>query len=187
MVKSAMSEIVKESAKLDLSSWLAGGKPRTKTVSISNQPNLAAELDELAEQMDALFDKIEAAKGESSGSIVDDVAADLEVEWDSLKEQYDVLLAEHQESLMPFTFRGQKPADLDEVKAMLKTSKLPASNENIGLGLVAHLCVEPVMTIEELRDALEVLGSTAFLQMNDVIVELARKRKEPTAPLSQRP
>lgn len=190
MVKSATEKIISESSKLDLHSWLAGGKPRTKTVFISNNPDLAVELDELATRINALADEIDKEQEETGtigGIADDDPVDDKTAEQKALLEQWEALDVEYQESLLSFTFRGQKPTEIEEVKVALKADNLPANNENLGLGLVAHTCIEPVMTPRELKDALEVLGTTAFLQMNDAVIELAKKRKEPTAPLSLRP
>lgn len=182
------ADIIKASSKVDLASWLTGGKARTKTVLISNDPALADDANVIGVRLNEIADKINAAADEDpSGSIAEDPLDDLRTKYAALLEQHEAIMVDYKASLMPFTFRAPRPSDTRMVERELKDSRLAKTTENNVLVTTHRLLEAPILSFDEFSAVLDMVGIVGYQQMQETWVELTKRVEVVDAPLLPRP
>lgn len=184
--------IIRQSRAVDLAGWLKAAKPRTKTVPISNDPQLEAQVFDLVGRMDAIAARVaewEASDhSEDSHGIAEDPGADLRADWEALNAEYEPLREQYEATVIPFVIRAINGVDVDNAKAALDAAGDAATDENRTLFMLAERIISPAMDVPALRELGVDIGLDAVVALVNAMNELDRtERKEFTPPLSLRP
>lgn len=184
--------IIRESRDVDLGSWLRAAKPRTKTVPISNDPELEAQVLDLVKRMDGIAAKVaeyEASDhAEDSHGIAEDPAEDLRADWDALNAEYEPLRERYEATVIPFVVRALNGVDVDNAKAAMTEAGAESTDETRTLFMLAERLVSPRMDVPALRELGTEVGIDAVVALVEAMNELDRTgRREPSPPLSLRP
>lgn len=171
---------------------MKAAKPRTKTVHVSNDPELEARVLALVARMDAIQARIEEYEAtdhsEDSHGIAEDPAADMRADWEALNDEYERLRAEYEATVVPFVVRALNGVDVDNAKAAMDEAGAASTDENKTLYMLAERIVSPPMDVPALRTLGVDVGLDAVVALVEAMNTLDRtERREPTPPLSLRP
>lgn len=183
-------KVIKESAKVDLQAWLTGVKPRTKKVRISSEPDMEDELDELAEQIGELANKLDGFDGDESevGGIADDDPLDtVRAEHAALLARHREMWADYESTLETFVVREYREADPPAARAAVEAAGDTWNDKTATWGLFAEQLISHDIAYTQVGGFIEAIGLSQWAKFPAAMNALASKRKEPAAPLSPRP
>jgi hypothetical protein len=147
---------------------LRAGKlaPLTNTVQVSLHPAVVKRSDEIHAQIEAWQNR--PRRDEVS---ITEAPPDVQV----LEDELNALIDEHSDDLVTLTFRGRWPGDEDAIRAL----NLPTTEERI-YAITAQRSVDPVLTVDDVKELLKVIGGGQFVRVTDCWSE----SDAPTAPKS---
>lgn len=159
--------------------------PRTNTVEICVNPNLANEADEILDQIEAIQARVDA--GSSMERSLSEAAPEYAEELAELEARHSALFAQYKLSLVKFTFRGQEIGDrLAILNAMAADNADINDPEQMApYGTAQYMIAPTTMTPAEVRNLAVVIGWHQFSKLCECWQVLVFG--EPSAPLSQRP
>lgn len=154
---------------LNVASWLddlRAGKlpPLTNSVQVSLHPAVIKRSDEIQEQIEAW-----QRRPKREELSITEAPPDLAV----LEDELNALVDEHPDSLVTLTFRGRWPGDESAIQAMNLTT-----TEDRIYAITALRSTDPVLTVDDVKALLKVIGGGQFVRITDCWSE----SDAPTAP-----
>lgn len=177
---------------LDVTQWLADVKagkkaPRTVSVPVFLNPELAQQYDGLVDKFNAL---VEADNAVAESSLTDDVPDNTE-ELDRIQAQMDALLVEAEQSRVPFVFRSYQDGDQTAILAKMGELGLkPTDIEGLAVVGIAQFCVsiggEPVtLDVDTVKAMIPHIGYAQYSALTEAYQ--AHVYGAPTGPKLRRP